>query len=145
MPKKQPGYAQKLYIGAAGSPAGTQVLNATNIEYDNPIDYADTTTRGDGDTIPHKDREPVAIDAKLTWSMIAKDGDTELTTLLAAALNDIPTPLAIKYTNSASGKSFDGDCYIKVKDGAPLNGADTFDFEALPTTAAERDWTNYAA
>lgn len=140
MAKKRQGYENKLYHGTAGSAAATQVLRCADVEVDVTIDYGETTDRGDGTEIPHKDRGPVAIDVKVTWTMTVKDSDTSLTTLLAAACNTTPTPLAIKVTNPVTGTVFDGDCYLKAKDAAPLAGAATYDFEAIPTTDGGREW-----
>lgn len=141
MAKKRQGYESALYYSNAGSTATTQITRVRDLEIDVTIDYGETTDRGSGSTIPHKDRGPVAIDCKITWSMSVKDSDTALTTLLAAACNTTPAPKAIKYTNPVTGTVFDGDCYIKAKDGAPLAGSAVYDFEAIPTTDGGREWT----
>jgi hypothetical protein len=140
MAKKRQGWESTLYRGTAGSTAATQITNATDIELDSTIDYGETTVRGAGTLIPHKDRGPVAIDCKITWTMVVKDSDTSLTVCVAAAVNTTPTPLAIKYVNPVTGTLFDGDCYLKMKDGSPLGGAATYDFEAIPTTDGGREW-----
>lgn len=140
MAKKRQGWEQKLYHGTAGSTAATQITNAMDIDLDATVDYGETTARGAGTLIPHKDRGPVAIDAKITFKMIVKDSDTSLVALLAAATTTTPTPLAIKYVNSVTGTVFDGDCYLKAKDSAPLGGAAAYDFEAIPTTDGGREW-----
>lgn len=140
MAKKRAGYENKLYHGVAGAEATTQILRAKDIELDAPIDYGENTDRGDGTKIPHKDRSPVAQDVKITWGMTVKDADASLVAILAAATARTPTPLAIKYENPVTGDVFDGDCYIKSKDGAPLGGAATYDFEAIPTTDGGREW-----
>lgn len=140
MAKKRQGWEVKLYRGTAGSTAATQITNAQDIELDAPIDYGETTARGAGTLIPHKDRGPVAIDCKITFKMVVKDSDTNLTALTAAAANTTPTPIAIKYENPVTGTVFDGDCYLKFKDGAPVGGAATYDFEAIPTTDGGREW-----
>jgi len=141
MAKKVMGYQAKLYHGTAGSTAATQILRAKDVELDPTVDYGETTDRGAGSTVPRKDRSPVAQDVKITWSMNAKESDSSLTALLAAATNSTPTPVAIKYVNALTATLFDGDCYLKAKDGSPLGGAVSYDFEAIPTTDGGRDWT----
>ncbi len=140
MAKKRQGYESILYRGTAGTTAATAITNATDIDCDVTIDYGETTTRGSGSAIPHKDRGPVAIDCKITWKMAVKDSDSSLTALVSAAGNTTATPIAIKYSNPVTGTLFDGDCYIKCKDNGPVGGASTYDFEAIPTTDGGREW-----
>jgi hypothetical protein len=141
MAKKRAGYETKLYHGAAGGTAATQILRAKDIELDAPVDYGENTDRGDGTKVPRKDRSPVAQDCKITWGMTVKDSDASLVALLAAATNSTPTPLAILYVNPVTGNVFDGDCYLKAKDSGQLGAASGYDFEAIPTTDGGRDWT----
>lgn len=141
MAKKRQGYESKIYRGPAGTTAPTQITNATDIECDIATDYGETTVRGAGTTVPRKDRGPVAQDCKITFKMQVKDSDASLIALLAAATNNVPTPLAIKYENPVTGVFFDGDCYLKAKDNSPLGGSATYDFEALPTSDGGREWT----
>ena len=140
MAKSRQGWETTIFHGAAGATAATPIVNCQDIELDAPIDYGETTVRGAGVLIPHADRGPVKIDCKITWKHIVRDGDTGLVTLLAAALNTTPTPRAIKYANLVTGTVFDGDCYLKAKDGSPLGGAATYDFEAMPTRDGGREW-----
>ena len=140
MAKKRQGYEATLFHGNAGATAATQILRVKDLELDATIDYGETTDRGDGSKIPHKDRGPVAIDVKITFNCTVRDADPALPILLAAATNTTPTPRAIKYVNPVTGTLFDGDTYLKVKDGAPLGGSASYDFEAIPTTDGGREW-----
>lgn len=142
MAKKIAGYTITMFHGVAGATAATQILRGRDMSLDASVEYADTTDRGDGSSIPKEDNEPVKIGVKITWSMTVKEGDTVLTTLLACATHKLPASRlrAIKYVNPVTGTLFDGDCYLKATDGAPLGGAATYDFEAVPTTAGGRDW-----
>lgn len=127
------GWEGVLYIGTSGTQAPTQVTNARDVNYEVGKEYGNTTSRGDGTTIPIADARPTALSPKVTWSMIFDNSDTVLTTILAAAMNTTPTPLAIYAKSYSSGKGFDGDCYVTAKLGLPLNGETVYEFEATPT------------
>jgi hypothetical protein len=137
MPKKN-GWEGVLYYGTAGSQGATQITNATDVDYEVGKDYGDTTVRGDGTTIPVADARPTKLSPKITWKMVLSTTDTALTALLANATTTTPTPLAIYAKSYSSGKGFDGDCYLTVKNGQPLNGEQTYEFEATPTTDGGR-------
>lgn len=120
------GYQAVLYIGTAGSTAGTQLTCAQDIEYNNDMETGETTCRGDGSTLPIKSERPTALSAEITFKVLNKVGVAAIATLVAAARTG--SPLAVYYKDYASGKGFDGDMNIKMKNGAPLKGEQTLEF-----------------
>jgi hypothetical protein len=46
------GYQKKLYVGTAGSAATTQVLQATDVDYNVDYDFGNTTVRGASTSVP---------------------------------------------------------------------------------------------
>jgi hypothetical protein len=133
------GYQKKLYIGTAGTTAASQVLQATDIDYDLGYDFGNTTVRGAGTSVPIETQNPTTRKAKITWKMIDDPTDARLITLLAAAKDALA--VALKLTDGAGNVLFDGDVYIPKKCGAPLKGESTYDFEANPTKSAGRSPT----
>lgn len=140
MAKKRLGWEKKLYQGAPGGTAATQILHATDIDIDALVEYAKHTSRGDGTKIPRASRGPVEQDAKITFKMNEMDSDASLIALVAAATNTTPTMRAIKYENPVTGTVFDGDCYIKYKDNGAMGAAGIHEFEAIPTDDGGRAW-----
>lgn len=136
---KRVGWEGVLYIGTAGSQAATQVTKAKDVNYEVGTEYGDTTVRGSGSAIPIADARPTKLSPKVTWTMQFDNSDTALATILAAATNTTPTPIAVYAKSYSSGKGFDGDCYVSVKLGLPINGETTYEFEATPTTDGGRD------
>ena len=124
------GYEGQLFVGAAGATGATQVLNCEDLNYANPLEKAETTTRGDGTTLPKKSEKPVSIGAEITWAMLRKDGDTTLATILAAARTG--ALLAVRTKSYASGEGFDGDCTIEVRHEKTLKGNSKYNFTATP-------------
>lgn len=132
MPKKLMGYEGQIFYGAAGATAATLISNSGDINYELDYDEGDTTERGDGTAPPIETaRVTVRKVSALSWTMLNKEGDTTLTSLLTAAY--AATPVAIRTKDKAAGKGFDGDVYLKVKHGKPLRGQQTFEFTAKPT------------
>ncbi len=62
--------------------------------------------------------------------------DTQLTTLIAAAISG--AAIALKIATTSGATLFDGDCTIAKKLNAPLAGEATYDFTATPTKSAGR-------
>lgn len=143
MAKKLAGYRKKLLIGTAGATAATPLLNVQDIDIDHMPEYADTSDRGDGDSVPNADRVEVSRDCKISFSVVAKESDTNLVTMCAAAMNKTETALAFKVTDPILGTEFDGDVFLKLKDTAKLKGAQLYEFEAIPTTVGGRPWVLY--
>lgn len=125
------GYEGQLLYGVAGATASTQILNCEDLDYDTGAEKAPTTVRGTGSSPPINVEKVVALNAKITWSMLMKTGDTVLTALLAAQRTG--AAVALRTRSYASGLGFDGDCTLSAKHGMTLKGQSKFDFEATPT------------
>lgn len=125
------GYEALLYYGAAGSTAATQITNATDIDYSISPSRGTTTVRGSGSSVPIATSRVTQLDPTITWKMVYKTSDTTLTALRSAAATG--AAVAIRYIPKSGGTGFDGDMTLEVKNGAPLNGEQTFEFTAKPT------------
>lgn len=125
------GYEGQLKYGNAGSTAGTLIQNCVDLNYDQDAEYGDTTTRGDSSAVPIQTQGPSQRKASITWKMLNKPEDAALIALLAASADQ--TPVALRTLSYSSGKGYDGDCYVKAKNGMPLKGEATYDFEAVVT------------
>lgn len=125
------GYEGVILYGPKGATATTQLTNVEDLNYNNPIEKAETTTRGTGAAVPIKTEQVVCIGAEITWSMLNKTTDTALTALLAASR--VPLAVAIRTKSYASGLGFDGDCTLEVTHEMTLKGQSKFNFTATPT------------
>ncbi len=139
MTTEEMGYELKLYIGTAGATAATQVENATDVDYDLALEKGSTTARGTGGVVPIKTENAVSRNVTITWKMLNDPDDTDLTTIIAAAI--VGGPLAITLTTGSGAVLFDGDCTVAKKYNAPLTGEGTYDFSATPTKASGRSPT----
>lgn len=133
---KKSGYQGILYYGAAGSTAATQLTNVEDLNYDTQPEKVETTTRGDGSSVPIKTEDVVAIDATITWSMLLDTSDTSLTALVAAARTG--AAVALRTKSYSSGLGFDGDCTVAVTNELTLKGQNKFNFTATPTDSGGR-------
>ena len=120
------GYQCLIYYGTAGTTAATQITNATDVEYNLEPQYGDTTVRGAGSAVPINTSKVVSLKPTVTFTYVDKASDSTLAALLAAAAAG--SPVAIRTKNYSSGKGYDGDCVMSVRQGAPLNGIQTYAF-----------------
>lgn len=125
------GFEGVIYRGVAGTTASTQMESATDISYTITPDKATTTVRGLGTTPPLKTERVVAVGMQIEFTLLNVSGETHLETLRAAAAAG--TPVALRTKDYSAGKGFDGDVTIECKEGAPLNGEQTYVFTATPT------------
>ena len=130
------GYQQLLYIGTAGSAAATQVTNATDVDYDLAPEKGATTNRGTGGNVPITTENVTQLGVTLTWKMNNDPADSQLTTLIAAAIAG--AAIAMKITTTSAVTLVDADFTISKKLNAPLSGESTYDFTATPTKSAGR-------
>jgi hypothetical protein len=131
------GYQGQLFIGTAGSQAPTQVQNCEDLNYDNDLEKAESTVRGDGLSIPKKSEDPVCLGATVTWSAYDK-GDAALISCLAAARTG--ALIAIRTKNNNTGLGFDGDMSLVVTHEMTLKGIGKFNFTGTPSTSL-RTWS----
>lgn len=125
------GYEGILYYGTAGSSAATQVTNCEDLDYDTQPEKAQTTIRGDGSAVPINTERVVALSATISWKMQNRPSDTTMAALLAAARAG--SAVALKTKSYSSGRGYDGDCTLSVKEGMPLKGMTMLEFTATPT------------
>lgn len=130
MAKKRMGFEGKIFYGPKGTTATNEITNSQDINYDFATDRGSTLERGDGSAPPIECESVTVRKMTLNWKMLNKDGDTNLTALLAAAYGG--TPVAIRTKDKSTGKGYDGDCNLEVKHGKPIKGEQVFDFSATP-------------
>lgn len=133
---KKSGYQGILYYGVAGAQASTQLTNVEDLNYDVQPEKVETTTRGDGSTVPIKTEDVVALDPTITWSMLLETSDSNLTALIAASRTG--AAVALRTKSYSSGLGFDGDCTLAVTHEMTLKGQSKFNFTATPTDSAGR-------
>lgn len=136
------GFEGQAYYGAAGATAGTLLTNARDITYNTEPDYADTTVRGDGTAPPIKTQSAVSRTQSIEITMVHDSDDPQYAALQAAAAAS--TPVAIRTKSYASGKGYDGDCYVAAGNPMPMNGEQLTTFTCTPTRDAGRvpnPWT----
>jgi hypothetical protein len=124
------GYQGQLFYGTAGSTAATQLPNVEDLNYDTEAEKAETTVRGTSG-VPIVTEKTVAIKPTITWGMLQKSGDTNLTALIAAARAG--TAVALRTKSYASGTGFDGDCTLSVTHEMTLKGQSKYNFTATAT------------
>lgn len=134
-PVKKMGFEGKLYYGTGGAQASTEVTNCRDVQYDNDLETADTTTRGSGSP-PIETGRPVRRTVSLSWTMLMKSDDTTLTALLAAARNG--TVIALRVLPYSGGAGLDADAYIGCANGQPINGEQTVVFTLKKLEDADR-------
>jgi len=141
MAKKRAGWERKIYRGTAGSTAGTHInANVIDIGMSNTPEYFEDTQRGDGTGPPKKSEQLVTLNkVPGPFSMIYKDGDTNMAALVTAA--DAGTLVAIKIERNNGGVvEFDGDCHLDYDSPGGLKEGQVVTFTLHPNDSL-RDWT----
>jgi hypothetical protein len=100
------GLDAKLYRGAAGSSAATEMTNVRDLKMPDERAVANISRRGSWFHVEKTTRRKIEVQ----FTMIDDDTDADLIALRAAY--DANTPLAFKVLNKASGKGVDADWYI---------------------------------
>lgn len=126
------GYQGTAYIGTAGSAAATQLVERTDVRYNLKPEYADSTSAGDGSSVPLKSSEIVAIAAEITFTMIYKTEDANIATLISAAAAGTPLAFLLKSVSTGSTR-FDGDCFVDLSQSLPLAENQKFEVTMTPT------------
>jgi hypothetical protein len=138
---KQPAWKRVIYRGTAGSKAATLITpNVVDIGLGGDPERAETTTRGNGATVPKKGEMIVCL-ARTPgpFSMIYDPDDTHFAAIVTAA--NAGTPLAFTIKKSLTGTvEFDGDCTIGHDAPGGLKDGMIVTFTLVPTTEL-RDWT----
>lgn len=126
------GFNGAVFIGTAGSTAATQLTERTDITYNISTERAESTAAGAGVNVPLKTEEVVAVAVEISWSMIYKTEDTNIATMIAAAIAG--NTVAVKIRRHASDSDvFDGDCSIDIGTGMPLKENQKIEITAVPS------------
>ncbi len=124
------GFEGILKTGTKGSSATNAITTVRDVNYEFSTEKGETSSRGDGTAPPMKSERVTQIMSKITFTMINKTSDTNLTAMLTAAATG--NPVALRMLDYTSGKGFDGDVILDYKRGEPYKGEQTLDFEAVP-------------
>jgi hypothetical protein len=130
------GYETQLFYGTAGTTAATQITNAVDVDYNLDPERGDTTTRGDGSSVPIVTSRVTALKPTITFKMLHKPADTTLAALIAAS--KAGSPVAMRTKSYSSGSGYDGDVTLSFKESAPLKGEGSFEFTAEATEESGR-------
>lgn len=127
---KRMGFEGKIYYGAQGSTAATEITNSRDITESFGTGKGETTTRGDGSAPPIETFQVTSRTYSIKWQMTEKSDDTTLAALKAAAVAG--TPVAIRTKSYSSGTGIDMDVILEVENGKPYKGEATLDFTGTP-------------
>ena len=100
------GLDAKLYRGAAGAPATTEMINVRNVKVPNEKSEANISRRGNRWYVVKGTRKKASV----TFEMINDDIDPDVQALATAYFSD--TPLAFKVLDKETGHGLDADFEI---------------------------------
>lgn len=138
MPAFAAGYKRQLYYGTAGSTAATQILNATDIDVAGGNTRADTTTRGDGLSVPIHTEQVVQLARTVSFKMRYVSTDATLANLIAAEKAGADVALLVHRENGGEVE-FDADVTLNLNSPGPLADGMELEFEAIPSRDSGRD------
>jgi hypothetical protein len=122
------GLDAKLYRGAAGSTAATEVKNIRDLTYNEEWNEEDVSTRGSAWELTGVTLKKLSID----WEMVGRDDDVDLNAIRDAFV--AKTPLAFKVIDKANGDGIDADFLVtKCARKQALKGAIFYDVSIKPT------------
>lgn len=130
------GYEAQLFIGTAGTTGATQVTEAQDVDYNLDPERGNTTSRGDGLSVPIVTSRVTALKPTVTFKVLKKLASSTLATIIAAAKTG--APLAVRTKSASTGYGFDGDMNFSMKEGSPLNGEGTWEFTCEADESALR-------
>ena len=122
------GIQGKTYVGAPGSTPATLLNDETDVNLEISNQMASYATRGQ----PRKTNRPTTQELKMSFTVVKDFANPQFVALHAAAINR--TAVAIKSIDNTSGYGWDGDWYVNAKEGQPLEGWTTVDFECFFTS-----------
>ncbi|MDD5728827.1 MAG: hypothetical protein PHV59_09700 [Victivallales bacterium] len=127
------GFECKLYRGAAGAKATTEVDTAKDVTPGHDIDQVEASNRKSA----YKKYLQGMVDAGVEWAMDFDKNDAHCMAFLAAAINR--TDLAI-YAELDTGIGLDMDCRIFTSAfEQPLSDSEKITFQAKPSATAARE------
>jgi len=139
--KARAGWERQVYIGAAGSTAGTQLTHVVDANVGKTNERTDETDRGTGAAIPKGHEMVVKRVRSVTWTYRYYDADANMATMLAAI--HAGTSLAVKIVRIASGDvEFDGDVTLDYSSPGALTDGMVIELTGVPTRDAGREWSD---
>ena len=121
----------KIYYGTAGTTAATELVEVSDVTYDDDTAEIDCTTRASGG---FKSTETGFSDITLTFTIKVKSGDTGVAAILTA--KQAKTAIALLCLDSSGGAGIDGDFKItKMSRKEGLEDPVTYDCTAKVNTA----------
>jgi len=122
------GLDAKIYRGAAGSTAGTEMGNVRDVTRSDEKGEANISRRASRWHVVKATRRKIEV----SWTMINDDTDADVVALRNAY--DADTPLAFKIIDKASGHGIDGDFEImKFEESHPDETEQTISVTIKPT------------
>ncbi len=135
------GFEKIVYIGTKGSTAATQVLDIVNIKVTETVQYGNTTSRGDGTTVPRVSKRATSLEKVVTFNSLNVPDNANLATIKAAATAETPASrvIAMKVVDLAAGTTeFDADVDISIDRDAQLTAEQDLAYVAT-VDRSERD------
>lgn len=132
----------KLYrnTGTTASPTWNEIINARDVTVPMTKAEADTSRRA----AKWRTRQGTLRDASIDFQMVQEDGDLDLAALLASFTDGTPIELLVLNGPVTGSAPFPGSQGLRAwcevfsfQDGQPLEGAQTFDISARPTTRVD--------
>lgn len=127
MAKKLMGFEGKLYWGAAGSTAATELTIARDVSYTIEKEEGDVSDRGNIINL----KDVVGVNLGLQFDVNNKEADTFISTARTAAVAG--TAIALRTRDKASGWGIDGDFIIGIEESQELRAAQRIRITASPT------------
>jgi hypothetical protein len=133
--KKRMGFEGKVYWGAAGSTAGTELTIVRDVSYSIAPEYANTADRGSlCNTV-----DVAGFDFELQFEVNNHDGNAFVAAARAAAVTG--GAIAFRTRDRASGWGVDGDFCIRLEENQALRDAQRLRIVAAPTDKEGRGST----
>lgn len=117
------GFEKLVYIGTAGTTANTGVEDLVNVKVTTTPQYGNTTARKVDGTVPRITKRVVSIEKVVTFNSLNVPDNTQLVTIIAAAVHETPGSrlIALKVEDKASGVvEFDADVDLSIDADAQL-------------------------
>lgn len=138
MAKFTSGYQRVIKVGTAGSTPTTILENATDVDVGGGHTRTDTTTRGDGTSVPIHTEQVVQLARPVSFKVRYNPDDTLTAALIAAEKEG--ADVAIKVERLTSGEvEVNCDATLVLNSPGPLTGGMELEFEAIPSRDSGRE------
>ena len=129
---KRMGFEGKVYTGAAGSTAGTELTIARDVTFNIDPDRADLSDRASF----INDTDAAGVSVSIDIEINNDNSNAFVATLLANTAAGTPT--AIMLEDYSGNTVFDGDCITSFNNSQPLRDGQRISFNCTPTASAGR-------